>query len=364
MCSGRMMMRVPTRIQLIIVFASVLLIARLDGQDSGSGRTFQTATHRFQEVAPGVYFASGAGKIVTHSNSLVIVTSTDTIVVDSHVTPLAARALVASIKELTDKPVRILVNTHYHFDHVNGNEGFPSGVSIIGHQGTREYLLGEPSKDPIYQEAVSQLRSSVETIKGRLEKESDATTRKKLEGQLESTRAYLTSLVEARPVPPDITVDGNLTIHRDGRPIELLFMGRGHTESDLLVFLPKEKILFTGDFLLATPSYAGDCYLDEWIETLEKVKKLDFDLVLPGHGTPFRDRRYFDAFQKLLRTLWDQLSDLRKKGVPPEEAIRKVDLSEPLSFYNAATIPKHMKELDPRIARRVYQRLTELEGHR
>ncbi|MFB3906351.1 MAG: MBL fold metallo-hydrolase [Acidobacteriota bacterium] len=364
MCRGGIMSRVPTAVYLVLVFASVLFLAGLHAQDSVNGRLFQTATHRFQEVAPGVYFASGTGKIVTHSNSLVLVTSTDTIIVDSHVTPLAARALIASVKELTDKPVRFLVNTHYHFDHVHGNEGFPAGVSIIGHEGTRQYLLGEPLKDPIYLEAVSQMRSSVETIKGRLEKEPDPNAKKKFEGQLESAQAYLTSLVEARPVPPDITVDSRLTFYRDGRPIELLFMGRGHTESDLLVFLPKEKVLFTGDFLLANPSYAGDCYLDEWIETLEKVKKLDFDRVLPGHGAPFRDRAYMDAFQKVLQTLWDQLSDMRKKGVPPEEAIRKVDLSVPLAFYNAATIPKHMKELDPRIARRVYQRLAELEAHR
>ncbi len=364
MCRGRVMLGVSTVIQLVLVLTSVLMVATLQGQDSGSGRLFQTATHRFQEVAPGVYFASGAGKIVTHSNSLVIVTSTDTIIVDSHVTPLAARALIASVKELTDRPVRFLVNTHYHFDHVLGNEGFPAGVSIIGHEATRENLLGEPLKDPIYLDAVSQMRTSVETLKARVEKEQDPTAKKKLETQQESAQAYLTSLVEGRPVPPDITVDSKLTIHRDGRPIELLFMGRGHTEGDLLVFLPKEKILFTGDFLLATPSYAGDCYLDEWIETLEKVKKLDFDLVLPGHGAPFRDRRYFDAFQKLLRTLWDQLADLRKKGLSPEEAIQKVDLSEPLSFYDSATIPKHIRKLDPRIARRVFQRLAELEARR
>ena len=57
----------------------------------------------------------------------------DTIIVDSHVTPVAARALLASVAELTDKPVRYLVNTHYHFDHAHGNFGFPPGVDIVGH---------------------------------------------------------------------------------------------------------------------------------------------------------------------------------------------------------------------------------------
>ena len=109
------------------------------------------------------------------------------------------------------------------------------------------------------------------------------------------------------------------------------------------------------------PSYMGDGYIDEWIETLHKLKRLDFELVLPGHGEPFRGDEYFDAFERVLRTLWSQLSEMRKQGIAPEQAIRKVDLSEPLSFYDKATVPNHMRDLDPRIAQRSYRRLEELE---
>ena len=109
------------------------------------------------------------------------------------------------------------------------------------------------------------------------------------------------------------------------------------------------------------PSYMGDGYIDEWIATLQKMEKLDFDLILPGHGAPFRDRTYIHAFQKVLSSLWDQLVELRKQGMSSAQAIQKVDLSEPLSFYDSTAIPNHMRKLDPRIATRVYERLEELD---
>ena len=84
--------------------------------------------HEFEEIAEGVYFATGTGSVFVQSNSLVIVNENDVVVVDSHVTPAAARSLLADLKTLTDKPVRFLINTHYHFDHAHGNQALPEGV--------------------------------------------------------------------------------------------------------------------------------------------------------------------------------------------------------------------------------------------
>ena len=92
---------------LLVALMSVALNAHTQEPTS-----VETATHRFEEVAPGVYFAVGTGSLFVQSNSLVIVNDEDTIIVDSHVTPVAPRALLASVAELTDKPVRYLVNTH------------------------------------------------------------------------------------------------------------------------------------------------------------------------------------------------------------------------------------------------------------
>ena len=90
---------------------------------AGERRAADTASHRFQELAPGVHFATGAGPVFPLSNALVIVDEADVTVVDSHVTPAAARALIASVATLTPKPITTVINTHYHFDHAHGNHG-------------------------------------------------------------------------------------------------------------------------------------------------------------------------------------------------------------------------------------------------
>ena len=105
-------------------------------------RIVESETHRFVEVAKGVWHVSGNGKIHTMSNAMVLVGEFDTLVVDSHVTPSAARTLLDSLLVITDKPVRYLVNSHYHFDHAHGNQSFPSGIEIIGHEFTRAKLSG------------------------------------------------------------------------------------------------------------------------------------------------------------------------------------------------------------------------------
>src|SRR5262245_19137404 len=92
--------------------------------------------HRFQQIAPGVYGAVGTGTVSVVSNSCVIVNAEDVLIVDSHVSPEAARVLLREIKTITDKPVRFLVNTHFHYDHANGNQVFNAPIDIIGHEFT------------------------------------------------------------------------------------------------------------------------------------------------------------------------------------------------------------------------------------
>ena len=99
--------------------------------------TRQTATHVFDEIAPGVYFASGNGPVTTGSNSMVVVNENDVLLVDSHISPEAARALIASIKSLTDKPIRTVVNSHYHYDHANGNQVFGNDDATRNAVGSR-----------------------------------------------------------------------------------------------------------------------------------------------------------------------------------------------------------------------------------
>jgi cyclase len=112
-----------------------------------------------------------------------------------------------------------------------------------------------------------------------------------------------------------------------GREVQLLFLGRGHTNGDTVVFLPREKIAATGDLMESQIAYMGDAQFDEWITTLDALKKLDFQTDLPGHGAPFKDKSLITAFQGYLRDLVKQVADLRKQGVQAETAAQRVDLT-------------------------------------
>lgn len=124
-----------------------------------------------------------------------------------------------------------------------------------------------------------------------------------------------------------------------------MFMGRGHTAGDVVVYLPKERVIATGDLIYENPSYSGDAYILEWIETLEKIKALDFDTMLPGHGSPLSGKAKIDHFQRYLRTLYAEAKQMHDAGVPMEDAARAIDLRSQAVNYpsikSVGLVPPH-----------------------
>src|SRR5258708_10750901 len=105
-----------------------------------SGGPIVSGAHRFEKVTDGVYYATASGTMTVGANSPIIVTDTEAIVIDSEITPAAARALVADLNAVTDKPVRYVIDSHYHYDHAVGNQVFGPEVQVIGHETTRRAM--------------------------------------------------------------------------------------------------------------------------------------------------------------------------------------------------------------------------------
>ena len=295
--------------------------------------TRKTATHTFDEIAPGVFFTTGEDQINVGSNSMVVVNDDDVLVVDSHISPAAARALVASVKTITDKPIRTLVNTHYHYDHANGNQVFGKDVEIIGHEFTRQKLLGDVLHETTYinnagpatqQAAVDDLTRQAAAASGAAKAE--------LEARLAVLKRHVVELREVHPVAPNVTLRDKLTLYRGKREIQILHLGKGHTGGDVVVYLPKEKVAFTGDLFYAGAPYLGDGYPVEFVETLEKLKSLPFDVAVPGHGALVRDRKQIDFNQQYLRQYWAQVKGFHQAKLTLKEARAKVDLSAYQAF--------------------------------
>ncbi|MEQ1948266.1 MAG: MBL fold metallo-hydrolase [Bryobacteraceae bacterium] len=292
----------------------------------------QGKSYKFEKVAEGVYYASGGAG----SNNVVIVNDDDVLIVDNGVTPAAARAFLADIKLLTPKPVRTVINTHFHYDHTGGNEIFGPEVQIIGHEFVRK-AISDPDvfkKEPYKTAAAVRYPGEVAAAQKELAAEKDPAKRAALQKQLTVAQETVNGLKTMKAVPPNKVYDSKLVLHKGKREIDLLFLGRGHTQGDTFVYLPQEKIVCTGDEDEGTRlAYMGDALFDEWVTTLEKLKQVDFRLALPGHGVPFSDKSIITAQQDYLKDIVPKAAALRKQGVSAEDAAKKIDMTNHVKVF-------------------------------
>ena len=314
-------------------------------------------SHRFEEIADGVYFATGTGSMTTFSNHLVIINDDHVMLVDTSVTPASARGLVQGIKTLTDKPIKYVFNTHYHFDHAHGNQIFGDDVEIIGHDFVRTMLQTDVLAQRTNRSFTEGVPGQIEQTKARLAETTDPAGRQEIETQLRIQEAHWTAIQETRPTAPNVTYSDTMTLVKGGREVQLHFPGRGHTGGDTLVFLPEERIVFTGDFFVGRPGghgmpFMGDGFVEEWPASLDRLKALEFDTMVPGHGLPFQERAQIDHLQAYLRDLNRQVTALHAQGVSAEDAVGRVDLSTHAEHYGRGA-----GRVDPRAVMRMYELL-------
>lgn len=304
-----------------------------------------------EKWADGVYQATGGAG----SQECIVVGARDVLLFDSGTTPAGAKALLEDIKLITDKPVKTVVNSHFHYDHVGGNSVFGPDVQLIGHTYTRTAIT---TLDPTHREPFASYgrntAARMESAQKQLAGETDPAKKAQLQPQLAVAQRDAERIKEISFVPPRITFDSKLFIDDGTREIQLLFLGRGHTAGDIVMYLPKEKIVCSGDLVEGGLPYMGDGYFDEWVTTLQNLKALDFDLDLPGHGRPFREKSHITNLQSYLKDLVAKVEVLRSQGVTPEQAVSRIDLSSHEKDW-----PPRMRPIDIRGMRRVYQWLDE-----
>jgi cyclase len=292
----------------------------------------------FTKIADDVYFAVGTGALTVFCNAAIVINPNDVLIVDSHVSPDAAQALRDELKAITTKPVRYVVNTHFHFDHSFGNQIYGPGVEIIGHEFTREMLTkGASQRGRGYDRFIGSLPATISRLRAQLDTTNDPAAKSALAARLATQEAFKRQTDTVRATPPTVAFDHSLTLVRGGREIRLYFLGRGHTGGDVVVHLPRERVLVTGDLLLSGIPFGGDGYFADWPETLEKIKTLDFDVILPGHGAPFRDKERITHLQTYLRDFWTKVSEQHRQGVSADDAARRIDLRNHASRFPSLT---------------------------
>jgi cyclase len=297
-------------------------------------------------VADGVYAAIAKPAFKINCNAVIILLDDDVLVVDTHSKPSAARALIAQIKELTPQPVRFVVNTHFHWDHYQGNEAYPSswpaGVEIISSEATRTSI--EQRGIPRVKHEIATMPAAIEQLKADLQKASALELRASIQKDISEAESYLAELKSMQITLPTMTFDRSLVLHRKSRTVEILWLGRAHTDGDVFVFLPKEKVLVTGDALHGWTPYMGDSYPYDWIKTLDAAEKLNFDYAIGGHGEVIRGKQTFELWKQYFSDLLDQTAAAYAAGATLDQAKKRV------SDYLAS---KYAAKFDPKFPQSV-----------
>ena len=277
-------------------------------------------------VAEGVYAAIAKPAYKVNCNAVIILLDDGVLVVDTHSKPSAARGLIDQIKKMTDKPVKYVVNTHFHWDHYQGNQAYPSswpaGVEIISSEATR--LSIERKGIPRVKHEIITMPQDIEELKADLAKATDPKQKDEIRQNLVQAEDYLAELKSMQVTLPTMTFDRSLILHRKSRIVEILWLGRAHTDGDVFVYLPKEKVLATGDALHGWTPYMGDSYPYEWIETLDAAEKLDFDQVIGGHGEVMKGKQKFELWKEYFGELMKQTAQAYAEGATLEQAQKQV----------------------------------------
>jgi glyoxylase-like metal-dependent hydrolase (beta-lactamase superfamily II) len=294
--------------------------------------------YRFQAVADGVYCAIPTGTPYVVSNSVVILGGDGALLVDSGAGLQEARVLAEGIRGITDRPVRYVVDTHFHFDHAFGHGAFPDAL-ILGHEATRALLGPDALGGRTVAGNLAAMPAQIAKLRGAAEQESDAAKGAELARNAEALEAYRRELSALVPIAPQLTFRDGLTLWLGRREVRIMHLGRGHTAGDVLVYLPQERIVCTGDFYNGYVGYMGDAYVDEWAESLDRLAALDFETVIPGHGAPFKGKETLAPVQACLRDIWRQAQELKRAGLAADETAARIDLRAHASrFPRFATI--------------------------
>jgi glyoxylase-like metal-dependent hydrolase (beta-lactamase superfamily II) len=275
-------------------------------------------------VADGVHVAVAAPAYKVNSNTAIIESDDGVIVVDTHSKPSAARVVVEHLRAITAKPVRYVVNTHFHWDHWHGNEVYPAaypGAEIVSNQITREAMVRKGLKR--IQDHVRQIPAEIEKVRGALAAATSPAARARLESDLRLAEQYQREISALRPALPTMAFEQTMKIYRRDREIHLLYLGKAHTEGDVFVYLPKEKVVVTGDAVIGWTPFMGDGYPEDWVGTLDRLAELDFTHIVMGHGGPV-GREWLRTFRGYIHDLVEAVRAEAATGATLDEVKQRV----------------------------------------
>jgi glyoxylase-like metal-dependent hydrolase (beta-lactamase superfamily II) len=273
-----------------------------------------------QKLADGIYAAVAKPQTLLNCNAVVVENSEDLLILDSHSKPSAVASLVRQLRDqVTKKPVRYVVASHFHWDHAQGLPAYrrlAPHAEIVSTEATRR-LIGDQTAKRLKQ-SLEELEKSIDGLKRKVAEAKSGEERLAQEQVLRETRDYLSEMKAFTPELPNLTFDRDLILHDKAHDLHLAFRGRAHTDGDLVVYCPQKKVIATGDMAHGFFPFIADGYPLEYSRTLIAVAQFDFTKLAGGHGPVQEGKSRLYQTANYLEELTQAVLQGRRAGKPLE----------------------------------------------
>jgi len=263
------------------VFGVALAVATLVGamssaQAQTAGQALPSAANPVREITK---IAGEVYRFRNNAHYSIFIVTPDGIITTDPINKSTAEWLKGELKtRFPDKPVKYLVYSHDHADHISGGEVFADTAVVVAHANARTAIVGEKRPTAV----------------------------------------------------PTVTFTDRMDIDLGGTKLELHYVGRNHSNNSIVMRLPAEKLIFAVDFIPVNSMGFRDwpdAYLEEWIESLKRVEAMEFDILAPGHGA-LGDKKHVTAFRAYMEDLRNQVLAAVRAGKTLEETKALVDISK------------------------------------
>lgn len=246
-------------------------------------QTSESRHFKIEKLDEGIYAAIHKPGGHAICNAGIVNLGEENLIFDTFLSPEAASDLSRIAVELTGKPVRYVVNSHYHNDHIRGNQVFKPTATIISTGVTRDLIAENEPREILAEKDYAPKRLA------QLEAEYESETNEEKKKAQLMWMGYFEAMVKSHPILettlPDLTFSEKMVIHGSQREVELITFDIGHTASDMILYLPAENIMFSGDLVfVGMHPYLADGNPDNLVQVLKEIKTIPIEKILPGHG--------------------------------------------------------------------------------
>jgi cyclase len=282
-----------------------------------------------QKVANGVYFARALPQAMINCNAAIFVRSKDVVVVDAHSKPSAAASLIAQIKrEVTPKPVRYVINTHFHWDHTQGDHAYRVAEEKV------DFIASAATKQLMTELAVARVKASVRGVPQQIDAlnaqaahAGSAAEKAYCADQIRQLKAYQAELSNYAMELPTITFDKSYVLQDPAFDLHIDFHGHAHTAGDVVVYCPQARAIATGDVIHGFIPNIADGFPRIWPGTIDSIGGADFNTIMPGHAALQTGRTVMTNLRNYIEELTERVDQARKAGQTVPEMQQRITVA-------------------------------------